>query len=87
MAHHIAGFQQGFPKQILQRAYHEGDRVNLMVPGGGGYGDPKLRDRMTVVEDVLEGYISRDRARQDYGFEEKWIAEFTDTGRGLVRNA
>jgi hypothetical protein len=28
------------------------------------------------VEDVLEGYISREKAAEDYGFEESWIAKY-----------
>jgi N-methylhydantoinase B len=80
-------FNKVSPSKFCNVPIHEGDRVTVMAPGGGGYGDPKLRDRMTVVEDVLEGYISRERAAQDYGFDEKWIAEFTDTGRGLIRSA
>ena len=34
------------------------------------------RDRAAIVEDVLEGYISREKAAEDYGFEESWIAQY-----------
>jgi N-methylhydantoinase B/oxoprolinase/acetone carboxylase alpha subunit len=64
---------------------HAGDRVTVQAPGGGGYGDARLRDRMAVVEDVLEGYISHEHAAKAYGFEESWLAEFRDTGHGLER--
>ena len=43
--------------------------------GGGGFGNPSNRDPKAVVEDVLEGYISREKAAEDYGFQENWIAE------------
>ena len=46
-----------------------GDRVRLRVPGGGGYGDPRQRDRARVEEDLREGYISAASARDDYGLE------------------
>ena len=35
--------------------------------GGGGWGDPLDRDPATVQWDVLEGYISLESARDDYG--------------------
>ena len=44
-----------------------GDRLVCMGPGGGGYGDPLLRDPQAVLGDVLDGLISTDSARSDYG--------------------
>lgn len=38
--------------------------------GGGGYGDPKQRDRALVREDVADGKISTAYARKHYGAEE-----------------
>ena len=35
--------------------------------GGGGYGDPLKRDPMRVLEDVVDDYVSLERARKDYG--------------------
>jgi len=46
-----------------------GDRVRLVMPGGGGYGDPKARARQAVAEDLREGYISAQAARRFYGYE------------------
>jgi N-methylhydantoinase B len=40
-------------------AYHYG--------GGGGWGDPLERDPATVLEDVLDEYVSLRSAREDYG--------------------
>ena len=37
--------------------------------GGGGYGDPKERPRDTVREEVLNGVVSPESAREDYGLE------------------
>ena len=47
--------------------FEPGDRVKLTTPGGGGYGDPAERDPEAVREDVLEGYVSEEVARQVYG--------------------
>lgn len=44
-----------------------GDRVTLVTPGGGGYGDPKSRSAEAVSADVLDGYVSADAARIIYG--------------------
>lgn len=47
--------------------FHPGDRIKLVTPGGGGYGDPKERDRGAIAEDVAEGYVSAAAARERYG--------------------
>ncbi|MBP6942262.1 MAG: hydantoinase B/oxoprolinase family protein [Syntrophorhabdaceae bacterium] len=44
-----------------------GDRVTIDAPGGGGYGNPLERDPELVVNDVIEGYISIESAKSDYG--------------------
>ncbi|HOW55990.1 MAG TPA: hydantoinase B/oxoprolinase family protein [Syntrophorhabdaceae bacterium] len=44
-----------------------GDVVTIDAPGGGGYGNPFERDPEMVLGDVLEGYISFEKARADYG--------------------
>jgi N-methylhydantoinase B len=35
--------------------------------GGGGWGDPFERDEAAVLADVVNGYVSLDAAREDYG--------------------
>ena len=46
-----------------------GQRVRLESPGGGGYGDPKKRDRAAVRRDVANGYVSPEAARETYGLD------------------
>jgi N-methylhydantoinase B len=41
--------------------------VTLRLPGGGGYGDAKLRDPNRVLEDVIQGRVSIAQAREAYG--------------------
>jgi N-methylhydantoinase B len=48
-----------------------GDRIHLIAPGGGGWGDPRERDRAMVQEDLAEGYISARSAEEDYGLKTK----------------
>ena len=44
-----------------------GQRVKLLYPGGGGFGDPKARDRQAVLDDLADGYITAEAAARDYG--------------------
>lgn len=45
---------------------YPGDRIEFLVPGGAGYGDPLDRDEDLVAEDVRNGFISADEAFQTY---------------------
>jgi N-methylhydantoinase B len=53
------------PKALTSLA--TGNRVQLNLPGGGGYGDPFERDAELVLWDVINGYVSLEAARRDYG--------------------
>lgn len=44
----------------------KGQRLRLETPGGGGFGEPSLRDIESVQRDVMAGYISEDFAAQHY---------------------
>ena len=44
-----------------------GDVVIIDAAGGGGYGNPLEREPEIVVSDVIEGYISLEKAEEDYG--------------------
>ena len=46
---------------------HEGDEFDRPSSGGGGFGDPLERDPALVLEDVIDDYVSLERARKDYG--------------------
>ena len=48
--------------------FDPGDRIRLTAPGGGGFGDPKKRDRAAISEDVAEGLVSSAAAGRDYGW-------------------
>jgi N-methylhydantoinase B len=45
----------------------EGDMFTRPSAGGGGLGDPLDRDPALVVEDVIDEYVSVERALTDYG--------------------
>ena len=44
-----------------------GDEVIMDVAGGGGFGDPLERDFMAVENDIVDGYVTLEGAREDYG--------------------
>jgi N-methylhydantoinase B len=44
-----------------------GDVVHINLPGGGGYGHPFERGAEKVRWDVIEGYITAERAEREYG--------------------
>jgi N-methylhydantoinase B len=44
-----------------------GDIIQFHSAGGGGYGNPFERDPLAVVDDVRDGYVSLEKARDEYG--------------------
>ena len=46
-----------------------GDVISYRTSGGGGYGSPFDRDPERVLDDVLQGKLSVERARDRYGVE------------------
>ena len=53
------------PKTVVRFAANA--LVRLSLPGGAGYGDPLLRDPHDVLADVVEGYVSIEAAKREYG--------------------
>jgi N-methylhydantoinase B len=41
----------------------------ILTPGGGGYGDPRMRDPELVRKDVANGLVSAESALKHYGVE------------------
>lgn len=44
-----------------------GDTITVMIPGGGGYGDPFTRAPQMVLQDVRRGLVSVNGAADNYG--------------------
>lgn len=66
-------------------ALEPGDSFTKESPGGGGLGNPLFRSPDLVVEDVLEGYVSSERAVADYGVivENGQLRGFSEARRSL----
>jgi len=69
------------PKSVLRLGPDV--RVRLAPPGGGGYGDPRKRDPERVLADVVDGYVSLEAARDQYGV----AVEYVGPPDRLVRTA
>lgn len=54
------------PHQKSRTTISPGLRLEMRYAGGGGYGDPRERDRESVRADVRDGYVSPEAARRDY---------------------
>ncbi|MBW3097168.1 hydantoinase B/oxoprolinase family protein [Pseudohoeflea coraliihabitans] len=48
-----------------------GRRLVLGLPGGGGYGDPRARDRQAISDDIADGYVTRESAQEFYGYQDE----------------
>jgi N-methylhydantoinase B len=58
--------QEQLPTKLTMPIKH-GDVLRHNLAGGGGYGDPLQRDPALVLEDVLDGKLSVERAAAKYG--------------------
>jgi N-methylhydantoinase B len=58
----------------------QGRMLDCFQPGGGGYGDPLARPLEYVIDDVIDGLVSVEGARRDYG-----VAVTLDDATGLPR--
>ncbi|HZQ49841.1 MAG TPA: hydantoinase B/oxoprolinase family protein [Candidatus Dormibacteraeota bacterium] len=79
----FGGRQGGTPKVEVERpgrevitrlkASHivcpEETQIRVTTGGGGGYGDPRERERQLVEDDIADGYISERAAKELYGYE------------------
>ena len=65
VAIHFADGTKPHPKS--RTTIKPGDRLIMRHAGGGGYGDPKKRDRESVRRDVRNGYVTVAAAKRDYG--------------------
>ena len=52
---------------MFRGEFGAGDVISYLADGGGGYGEPFARDPERVREDVIDGYVSAEAARADYG--------------------
>jgi len=54
------------PSRYSDHVMHPGEAFRLETPGGGGLGNPLDREPARVLNDVRNGYVTENRAREDY---------------------
>ncbi|HUT66065.1 MAG TPA: hydantoinase B/oxoprolinase family protein [Spirochaetota bacterium] len=54
-------------RKISNLPLDENEVVSFQTGGGGGYGPPLERDPDLVLRDVIDGYVSFESIREDYG--------------------
>jgi N-methylhydantoinase B len=64
-AQFLVSRKQGNPYGLTRM--QPGDEIVIDVAGGGGFGDRLERNPEMVQEDVIQGYVSLEKAREDYG--------------------
>lgn len=60
----------GLEERLLSKVtieIYRGDTLIIRTPGGGGYGDPEERERDAILDDIENGLVSPEAAREKYG--------------------
>lgn len=63
----VKGTSEPGPSQSASLVFLRGDIYTVVHGGGGGVGDPLLRETALVAKDVSDGYVSAEAARDIYG--------------------
>ncbi len=69
-AHCYVTSPDGSVRELPTKVYatlKQGDCLRIETPGAGGWGDPRNRDRTALEQDVADGLISEQRAKDMYG--------------------
>lgn len=64
---HADGTTESLNSKVSGIPLSAGDLVTIKTSGGGGFGDPKGRDRAKLAEDLAEGLVTPEAARTLYG--------------------
>ncbi|MEV4900966.1 hydantoinase B/oxoprolinase family protein [Citricoccus sp. NPDC055426] len=86
--------EESWPSKVTGWQLKAGDSIAITVPSGGGFGDPVKRDPSKVLEDVCDGFTTREAAERDYGViitgkdgEPALDLAATETTRAALRSA
>lgn len=68
----LRGGQRCDPPEIYSKPariqLNKGDVVRMVTATGGGWGDPSLRDREAIANDLANGFITAEQAERDYRY-------------------
>jgi N-methylhydantoinase B len=54
-------------RKVAAEPMQKNDLIRLKTGGGGGFGNPMEREPDRVLDDVIDGYITAEQAKIDYG--------------------
>jgi N-methylhydantoinase B len=60
------GKRETLPGKFSHLLVKPGETVTILTAGGGGYGEPAMRDRAAMLRDVQLGYVSVEKTRRSY---------------------
>lgn len=66
------------PSKFSNVPVRSGDEVRIASPAGGGYGNPKKRERYSIEADLRSGWITPGAAKKHYGFSGNSKVDVTD---------
>jgi len=61
------GIETRMPSKSTGNMMQKGEILVALTPGAGGYGDPLKRPAQKVLDDVLDEYVSVEKALEYYG--------------------
>lgn len=64
---HRDGTFTSYPSKMEPTEVRPGESFWVETAGSGGYGNPSERDSERILDDILNGYTTLERARADYG--------------------
>jgi N-methylhydantoinase B len=64
---YVRGAETARHGRVARVELADGSLVRSVTGTGGGFGDPRDREPERVREDVVDGYVTRARAREEYG--------------------
>ncbi|GAA1668025.1 N-methylhydantoinase A [Citricoccus zhacaiensis] len=86
--------EESWPSKVTGWQLKAGDSIAITVPSGGAFGDPIKRDPTKVLEDIRDGFTTREAAERDYGViitgkdgEPVLDLAATETARAALRSA
>jgi len=71
--------------KVISRPLKAGDAFTMRAGGGGGFGPPHERDPRRVAEDMRQGYVSRQGARELYSVEVTEAGELDEPATKRLR--
>lgn len=71
---HADGSPNYLAGKTARYSLKKGDVARLITGTGGGWGDPRSRDRAAVLEDIRDGLVSLETAREVYGLTDSELA-------------